>query len=393
MVNRDAVVRDATQAEPFMAGVMAALLPFALVIRALADTGDYRVPAVAVAVWLGVLAAAAWLVPRARGSGLTAPLAAGALAIALAAVILVEWDRRGPAGSAAADWPILGVVWLLALIGLSRPAWMWVLSALLVFAAHAVFVIRLLGLGPSSLTLVTGAGYLIVVTVAVFAGLRPLLRTQASMAARRAELASESAAERAAVSAIREDRRERLELLEEEALPLLRGIADGTLDPADDDVRERCFRHAAALRHSLTGRGRDAGGMLPGLEPVLRAAAGHGVLVDVQVIGDPARPVPEVAGAVYAAVGGVLRALPPGPVTLTLLQADGDVELYLVFRGPAEATPDVAGLARAAGGAALWGATVDVDETGTGCLAISWRNSPPAEAEADVTGCPEGGFR
>lgn len=33
--------------------------------------------------------------------------------------------------------------------------------------------------------------------------------------------------------------------------------------------------------------------------------------------------------------------------------------------------------------------TVDVDETGTGCLAISWRNNP----DTDMTGCLEGGFR
>ena len=388
-MNRDAVVRDATAAEAFMAGVMAAILPIALLIHALANTHDYRLPAVPVAVWLGVLAAAAWLVPRARGSGLTAPQAAVALVIALAAISLVDWDRRAAAGAGAVDWPLLGVVWLLALVALSRPAWTWVSGGVLVLTAHAVFVIHVLGLSPLSLTLVTAAVYLFVVTVAVFAGLRPLLRTQASMAARRAALASESAAERAAVSAIREDRRERLGLLEEEALPLLRGIADGTLDPADAGVRDRCLRHAAALRHSLTGRARDAGGVLAGLEPALRAADARGLLVDVQVIGDPARPAPDVAGAVCAAVDNVLRALPPRPVTLTLLEADEDAELYLVFSGPPEVTPDLAGPARAAGEQARLRATVDVDETGTGCLAISWRNNP----DTDMTGCQEGGFR
>jgi hypothetical protein len=47
----------------------------------------------------------------------------------------------------------------------------------------------------------------------------------------RAALASKSPGERAAVAAVREDRRDRLALLELKALPLLRGIAEGTLDP------------------------------------------------------------------------------------------------------------------------------------------------------------------
>jgi DNA-binding CsgD family transcriptional regulator len=66
------------------------------------------------------------------------------------------------------------------------------------------------------------------------------------MEVRRAALASRSAAERAAVAAIAEVRRDRLELLEMEALPLLRGIADGTLDPSDGAVRQRCAEEEAA---------------------------------------------------------------------------------------------------------------------------------------------------
>src|ERR1700751_5764487 len=62
---------------------------------------------------------------------------------------------------------------------------------------------------------------------------RPALRTHAEMEVRRAALASRSAAERAAVAAIGQVRRDRLALLEMEALPLLRGIAQGALGPSD----------------------------------------------------------------------------------------------------------------------------------------------------------------
>jgi hypothetical protein len=56
------------------------------------------------------------------------------------------------------------------------------------------------------------------------------------------------------VAAIGEVRRARLGLLEMEALPLLRGIADGSLDPSDHTVRDQCARHAATLRRALVDR-------------------------------------------------------------------------------------------------------------------------------------------
>ena len=114
----------------------------------------------------------------------------------------------------------------------------------------------MLGTVALGLTRLTASAYALAVILIIFAAIRPTVRAQAGIAGRRAALASRSAAERAAVAAIREDRRERLALLEMEALPLLRGIADGTLDPADSAVRERCARHAATLRRSLTDRAR-----------------------------------------------------------------------------------------------------------------------------------------
>ena len=84
------------------------------------------------------------------------------------------------------------------------------------------------------------------------------------LAARRASLASRSAAERAAAAAIGQERQSRLAVLEREALPLLRSIADGTLDATTGDVRDRCARHAAVLRHSLTGRATDSGELAAG---------------------------------------------------------------------------------------------------------------------------------
>jgi hypothetical protein len=379
MVSRDEVIRDAAESWILrMVGVLAAILPITLLIQVLLNLRDYREPAVPVAVWLGMLAAAAWLVPRARSGGLTRAEAVAAVVAAVAAVALVGWERLARGSAGTVDWSILGTIWALALVVLSSPAWAWGLGALLVFAAHAVFVIHVLGVSPLSLTRLAAAAYVMAIILTVFAILRPALLTHAGITARRAALASRAAAERAAAAAVQQDRRERLALLETEALPLLRGIADGKLDPASSEVRERCARHAAALRHALTDRARDEGGLMAELEPALRAARARGLLVKVQVVGDPGKPMREVADTTVAAVDGVMSALPPHPVTLTVLDSGEEVELYVTFDGPLRAIPDVAGLARRVPAAERWQATVDIDGAGAGHLEVRWRKTAPA---------------
>jgi hypothetical protein len=216
------------------------------------------------------------------------------------------------------------------------------------------------------------------VTLAFFAALRPALRAHARTAARTAALASRSAAKRAVAAAVRDDRRRRLALLEAEALPLLRGIADGTLDPGRREVRERCARHAATLRRALADRPRQAGEVLAELEPALSAARARGLPVEVQVVGDPGRPMREVAGATLAAVDGVMSALPPQPVTLTVLASGDDVELYMTFDVPPLAALDMAELRLTVPASAHWHAAVDVDDTGAGCLEVRWWKAVPA---------------
>jgi hypothetical protein len=378
VVSHHQAVRDVTESGMRrMIGAMAAILPFAALIQVLANLSDYRQPAVAVAVWLAMFAAAAWLVPRIGTGGLTRGEAAAAVLIAVAAAAGTGWEYRPHHGSASVDLAILGTVWLLALVALSYPARVWVPGALVVFAAHAALLTRAAGASPLSLTKLEVAGYILAAVLIVFAALRPTLAVHTSMTARRAALASRSLAERAAAAAVQEVRRSRLALLEMEALPLLRGIADGTLDPADDDVRERCARHAAVLRHSLTDRAPAAGALVAGLQPALQAARARGLLVNVQVIGDPGVPAPEVAHPVLAAVNAVISALRSDQVMLTVLASGGDVELYLTFSEPLRVSPDVARFGRDVPAALCWHAAVTAEETGTGCLEISWRKVAP----------------
>jgi signal transduction histidine kinase len=378
MAGRDQPVPDASESElPRMTGTVAVVWQLALVLQVLIDLHAYRQPALPVAVWLGMLAAAVWLVPRARAGGLTGAQAAGAVAVAVAAVALIGWDRAQDA-TGTVDWSVFGTGWLVALVAVSRPAREWISGALLIFAAHAVFSVHLLGVTPLGLSRLANTAYTLVVILSVFAALQPTVHTHAVMAVQRAALASQSAAERAAAAAVLQDRRERLVLLEAEALPLLRGIADGTLDPAGREVRERCARHAATLRRVLADRPQAAGEVLAELEPALSAARARGLPVEVQVVGDPGCPIREVAGATLAAVSGVMAALPAHPVTLTVLASDDDVELYVTFARPPLHTLDVAELQLTVPATARWRSTVDIDDTGAGCLEVRWWKAAPA---------------
>ena len=151
-VLRAGAVAEATEsAAPRFVGAVAVALPAGLLVQALIDHASYRHPVVPVVVWLGMLAAAAWLLPRARTGDLSNGHAAVAIAMAVAAVTAIGLDRRVTGAAENVDWTILGVVWLLALLALTSPAWVWVPGSALVTGIHAVFVVHALGLSPLGL--------------------------------------------------------------------------------------------------------------------------------------------------------------------------------------------------------------------------------------------------
>jgi len=356
---------------------LALVLPSLALLQVLADARDYRQPAVAVLVWLAVLGAGSWLVPRSRAGGLSTRETAAAIAIAAAAVAAIGAVHRAHGDPGNVNLAVLGTAWLLALVVMSHSARVWIPVALLVFAVEGAVVFREQGLNRLSMSQLGAAGYIIAAILIAFAALRPTLDTHVTMAVRQAALASRAAAERAAAAAIKQERRGRLAVLEEEALPLLRGIADGTLDPADPGVREQCARHAAVLRDALTD-GAPGGEVLATLQPTLRAAGARGLPVTVQFIGDPGTPPPPVARAVLATVDAVLGALPPHQAVLTVLADGDDIELYLNFSAPLRTTPDLTRVGNDVPAAARWQAALNVTETGAGFLEIGWRRDGAA---------------
>ncbi len=380
MVSRDVLVQDAYESElPRVLGMLAVVWQLTLLIQILLYLRDYREPAVPIAVWIGLALAAWWLIPRTRAGDVTSRESFLAITVAMAAVSLCGWAYRMPGAVGSVEWSVFGTSWLLALVAVSRPAREWISGAVLVFAAHSVFSGHDLGTAALGLTRIVASIYALSAVLTIFAAIRPTVRAQARIALRRAALANRSASERAAVAAVREERRERLALLELDALPLLRGIADGCLDPADSGVRERCAWLATALRRSVTDRLPDAPhGVLRALEPALRTASARGLLVDVRVFADPGEPLPAVADATRAAVESVISVLPPQQVTLTVLVAGDEAELYLTFGEPPPTAPDLGRPGHGVSAETGWRAAVSVDESGLGCLEVSWRK--PAAA-------------
>lgn len=373
MVTPQQVARDATETGlARMIRVLAVIMPSLALLHALADARDYRQPAAVIVVWLAVIGAGGWLVPRLRAGGLAPGETAAAVGIAVAAVAVVGAVHRGQGSSDSVDLAIFGTAWLILIIVVSHPARVWVPVALFVFAVQGGLLIGQQGLTLMSLSQLGAAGYIITTVMIAFAALRPTMDLHVSLAVRQASLASRSAAERAAADAISRERHERLAVLEREALPLLRAIADGTLDPADERVREQCARPAAVLRQALTDRA--AGGELAaGLEQALRPAAARGLTVTLQQIGDPGTPSPPVVRAVQDALDAVLGALAPQQAVLTVLAAGDDVELYLIFGAALREPPDLTRVGGAVPAAARWRASLSVTEAGGGVLEASWR--------------------
>jgi hypothetical protein len=384
VVNHHGVAQDTAEyALERMVGALAATLPMVALIQVLASLRDYRQPGVAIAVWLAMFPLAFWLVPRIRAGGLTRREEVAAITIAIAAVAVIGWEHRTHYVSGRVDLAVLGTAWLLALVALTSPAWVWIPGALAVFTVHAVLLVYIEGASRLILTQLEAAGYVTATVLLVFSALRLTVAAHVSVSAHRALLASRSVAERAAVEAVLRDRQNRLAVLELEALPLLRAIADGTLDPAGEDVRERCARHAAALRYSLTDSPADrmsrAGGLLSGLEPVLKLAGARGLLVDRQVIGDLGDPSAEIVRAVAETVDDLLSALAPQQILLTVLASGSDVELYVTFSEPLRTTTtlDVTRSGRGLPESTRWHAAVASEETDAGYLQISWRKAVP----------------
>ncbi len=234
---------------------------------------DYRGLAACLALWVVSLAvplACLNVARRADGALPTAPFltAIGTLlAVDLGLTAVVPVPDRG--GGAMWNWGVIGVT-ILGFAAL-RPA----RDVLLVAAGHSLIAVAVTatalhqpGVGVFSLLVVANAAATPALAAAQYLNLygrAVQLREQAVAERRRTQT------RRAADEAIEEDAAQRLRALRAEVVPLLAGVADGTVAVDDPDVAQLAHRLGAGLRRELvaarSGRWLLASRAAPGASP------------------------------------------------------------------------------------------------------------------------------
>lgn len=290
----------------------------------------------------------------------------GLLAVAVADAVLVA--RRRTWGSAR--WPAAVAVFALsvwatellppaALVGpahqtLGTVGWFGVLLfadsgvvALLGFlGTHVALTLVQLGVADR-LDLPTLVDLAIV--VAITGGFQVAVGAAGAALDRVAAAATEAARRQAATVTAEEvarrlhdDREERYGRLRDSVLPLLRGVGDGSLSPADQGVQRRAALEAARLRRLFAEEGDVADPLAVELGSLVDVVEQRGVEVRFSATGQ--RPVPPPA-ACRALVDGVAPALLAArrSARVTLSAAGADVLVGVVVDVAGITPPEVSG--------------------------------------------------
>jgi signal transduction histidine kinase len=305
---------------------------------------DYRWPVAELLAWLVLAAVGAtagvrlWRGRTGRaGTWLLAGIALAAGAVGIAAV---------PADLlfSGTDWAWGAIGWFGVLVLLRRPLRELVLF-LAINAAVALAVLAeadvldRVGVAQAA-TMVYGPAAL---QVTVLLAARALAAT-AQRAAAVAEAESAIRRRRQVAERLHADRRQRYRTVRDAVAPLLAGLADGTLDPADREVRHRCAVEAGRLRRLFAETDDVADPLLHELRACSYIADQRGVAVDLQLTGrlpaldrDVRRALTEAP--LLALAGAERRA------RVTVLGRSDEVAVSVLVDGPGPAPADPAGTA------------------------------------------------
>jgi hypothetical protein len=321
--------------------IAVALWQVAAVGTALLDYHDlYRSPGLAVAVW------AVQLLIIACGAGLllhrTAPAAATwpLVALDLATGAAMAANCPGPLQlKINVAWTSVGLIGVLLL--LHRP----VRAVVGLLAANAGIVFVALT-AAGGLDRHAFAGFLTLlyasasIQLALIAGAR-VFRFSGGMAAEAAAERWEMATREAVIAEVAAARQERYREARSLITDVLRGLADGTVDTADPDVRHRCAAAEAMLRRSLAETDDIPHPLLRLLRTGVDEAMRRGAVIDVAEVGE-APPMSEEAAAALAEVPLAVLAGARGNARVTVVSAGtGHVSVSVLIDGDA-AVPDTA---------------------------------------------------
>lgn len=132
---------------------------------------------------------------------------------------------------------------------------------------------------------------------------------------------------------IHADQRERYRELDDTALPLLAGLADGTLSATDEEVRRRCGLEAARLRRLFAERDYAPDPLVHELRACIGEAERHGVDVQLAVRGAPTGLTRPVRRALTEPVLAALLTAQRG-ARVTVVRAGGAVRVGVVTDAP-----------------------------------------------------------
>ncbi|SEG78862.1 hypothetical protein SAMN04489712_112134 [Thermomonospora echinospora] len=296
--------------------------------------GQYRSPEAAVALWalqlLIIAVGAALLIRGVRRTSATWLLIMIDLAIGAAMAVNCPGEQLLKINWA---WATVGLIGVLLL--LHRP--MRELVSLLAVNAGVIFFV-LLAAGNVNRHTIAGFVTLLYasasIQLAMMAGAR-VFRFSGGMAAEAAAERWEIKTREGVIAEVAAARQARYQMIRALIAPILRGLSDGTVDPADPGVQHRCATAEAVLRQLLAEREDASHPLLRILQPGIDAAVHRGAVVDTALVGE-LPPMTEQRG--YALAGVPLAVLAtarryvrvtvvsttPGHVSISVL-TDGDV--------------------------------------------------------------------
>ncbi len=308
----------------------------AMVLPVVTMTETYRWPLVSMAVWLGLAVLAVLTVPIMIRRGLRGRESAGLLAAAALAELLVGVTCRGYNVVGFANWALLGAGWLLVATAVNRPIREALLGATTVTVLATVLALYEVGPVPLALARLVAVTWGLWVPPLAVAVIRRAMAAAGPTVARTVATEADLSALELAAEAVAADRARRWDMLATRTLPLVRAIADGLLDPADEAVRGRCAAQAATLRRML------AGTTAADLEQVIASAERRGLRVETQLAGD-LRDVPAQArSAIARLVDESLASVATGRVLLTVLGGIDEALVFVSFPASAQAAQTTA---------------------------------------------------
>jgi hypothetical protein len=256
--------------------------------------------------WYGLLVAVAAVdaVLSARGAfwGRTAwPVALGVLAVSTAAAAsLPTSELLGPAHYT------FGVVGWFGLVLFADRRIRTVVAFVLLHVAVTAALLAVRGvLSEQLVTLATVALGVSSFQFALMAATL-VLRAIAERATEVAVAQAEAATQEAIAREVHTDREARYAALRETALPLLRGLADGTLSPTDHAVQRAAAVEAARMRRLFSEQGDEATLLAAEVESLVDVVERRGVRVRYAARPLAVEPPPEVRRSLVEAISGVL---------------------------------------------------------------------------------------